>query len=322
LLNYIWAGLIVLAVGVACWHDAREWGADPYRNGLPLPVTVEWGESGEKRAGSIRVRIAREDFTRHYGTEVPADVEFPATVSTAGEAMSFRVSSDTPLPSILDALRKVQNDGKELRGALRSSGGDDRAAASVVFEPARLTRLRAVTSAAFTSARDAVDLVIRLIGGMALWLGMMKIAEASGLVSLLVLVVQPLLRPLFPQIPRGHPAMGMIALNLSANMLGLGNAATPMGIKAMEELQKLNSTEDTATDPMVMLLALNTAGVQLLPSATLVAVLGAASAGVFVPMLIVTFLCAVLAAVSARILSNVGVFARTRPADRVGEGEA
>ena len=170
---------------------------------------------------------------------------------------------------------------------------------------------------AFEFSKTAVTLAIGLVGVLALWLGMMKIAEASGLIAVFVTLVQPFLRLLFPTIPKDHPALGMIALNLAANMLGLGNAATPMGLKAMEELQKLNTTDDTATDPMVMLLALNTAGVQILPSATLVAVMGLSSVRLFLPILIVTGLCAVIAFFATRILGSMPMFRRTNP-DLIG----
>ena len=121
-----------------------------------------------------------------------------------------------------------------------------------------------------------------------------RIAEKAGLINLLVIVTGPLLRPLFPGIPRGHPAMGLVTLNLTANMLGLGNAATPFGIKAMEELQKLNKTTDTATNAMVMLLAMNTAGVQLLPPMMLYAVLGLRASELYIPILIVTGICLII----------------------------
>ena len=109
----------------------------------------------------------------------------------------------------------------------------------------------------------------------------------------------------------------MIALNVAANMLGLGNAATPFGIKAMEELQKLNPTDDTATDPMVMLLAINTAGVQLVPAGTLVALMGVAAGEVLLPMLVVTAIALVIAIVSAKVLGRLPAFRRSNPELRV-----
>src|SRR5690606_33335868 len=110
---------------------------------------------------------------------------------------------------------------------------------------------------------------------------------------------------LFPDIPDGHPALGMIVLNLTANMLGLGNAATPLGIKAMEELQKLNPSEDTATNAMVMLLAINTASVQLVPPTLLVAIMGLQVNELILPIILVTLFSLVVAITSARLLGRL-----------------
>ncbi|MGE5652642.1 MAG: nucleoside recognition domain-containing protein [Bacillota bacterium] len=123
-----------------------------------------------------------------------------------------------------------------------------------------------VTRAILDSSQTAVDLALGMIGVMTFWLGLMKLAEASGLTDLIGGLLRPLLRLLFPSVPKGHPALGAIVLNFSANLLGLGNAATPMGIKAMEELQTLNKERETASDAMCTLLALNTACITLVPT--------------------------------------------------------
>jgi len=133
----------------------------------------------------------------------------------------------------------------------------------------------AVTKGAMDSAKTAVEIAIGLIGVLTLWSGMMRVAEASGLVTLLGRALRPVLRWLFPEVPADHPASGAIVISIAANMLGLNNAATPLSIKAMEELQTLNDDKETASDPMVMFMALNTSGVQLIPS-TMIAVLAAA----------------------------------------------
>lgn len=132
----------------------------------------------------------------------------------------------------------------------------------------------AVTEGAIESAKTAVEISLGLIGVMALWLGMMKIAERAGLVTALARLIAPIMRWIFPGVPRDHPAMGSIVMSLAANALGLNNAATPLGIRAMEDLQKLNPDKETASDAMVMLMAINTASVQLVP-ASIVAVLAA-----------------------------------------------
>lgn len=122
-----------------------------------------------------------------------------------------------------------------------------------------------LTKVCWDKAKVAVELCIGLIGLMALWLGLMKIAEEGGLVSFLARLVRPIMGVLFPRIPKEHPALGAMLMNIAANMLGLDNAATPLGLKAMKELQTLNPEKDTATDDMIMFLAINTSSVTLIP---------------------------------------------------------
>ena len=149
-------------------------------------------------------------------------------------------------------------------------------AASVVFGLIN-GRLHEVVLAITSSAKLAFDVSLGMAGMMTLWLGIMKIAEESGLVKIITRCLYPILRRLFPDVPNNHPALGAIALNITANMLGLTNAATPLGIKAMEELNKLNPFKDAASNAMCMFLAINTSSVQLLP-ASAIAFLGAAGA--------------------------------------------
>jgi spore maturation protein A len=165
----------------------------------------------------------------------------------------------------------------------------------------------AVTKGAVESASAAVQIAIGLIGIMTLWLGMMRVAEAAGLVSLVGRALKPVLRWLFPEVPPDHPAAGAIVLALAANMLGLNNAATPLGIKAMEELQTLNPDKDTATNAMVTLMAVTTAGVQLIP-ASMIGVLAAAGStnptAIIAPTIVATFAGTVAAVLAARLLQR------------------
>ena len=154
----------------------------------------------------------------------------------------------------------------------------------------------AVTQAAIDMAKVAVELAIGLIGIMALWLGVMKIAEVAGLMSIVAKLVRPISVRLFPDVPPDHPAMGSIVMNMSANMLGLGNAATPLGLKAMEELQELNPKKDTASNAMVMFLAINTSSVQLILPATVVALMGVTASEIFITTILAT-LCSTITAV-------------------------
>ena len=165
----------------------------------------------------------------------------------------------------------------------------------------------AVTKGAVESAASAVQIAIGLIGIMTLWLGIMRVAEAAGLVSLLGRALSPFLRWLFPDVPPGHPAAGAIVLAIAANVLGLNNAATPLGIKAMEELQTLNSDQESASNAMVTFMAVTTSGVQLIP-ATMIGVLLAAGStnatAIFAPTIVATFIGTVAAVIAARVLQR------------------
>ncbi|MGA9991948.1 MAG: nucleoside recognition domain-containing protein, partial [Thiobacillaceae bacterium] len=147
-------------------------------------------------------------------------------------------------------------------------------------------------AALFDNAKTAFEISLGLTGVMALWLGIMKVGEKAGFIDLLARLMAPLFRRLFPDVPDGHPALGAITLNMAANMLGLDNAATPLGIKAMKELQSLNRTPDTASDAQILFLVINTASVTLLPVTifTYRAQLGAANpTDVFIPLLLTSF---------------------------------
>ena len=161
----------------------------------------------------------------------------------------------------------------------------------------------------FDTAKTGFDIAIGLVGVMSLWLGIMKIGERGGLIQLFGQLVAPFFRRVFPDSPPGHPASGSIVMNVSANMLGLDNAATPLGLKAMRELQEINPTKDTASNPMIMFLVLNTAGITLIPTSVIAirqsmalqqGLTGFNAADIFLPTLLSTFIsfCAGLIAVA------------------------
>lgn len=162
-------------------------------------------------------------------------------------------------------------------------------------------RIDLVTKAAMDAAKTGVELAFGLIGVMALWMGMMKIAEKSGLLELVSIIVRPLVRLVFPSLPRNHPAIGAIVGNLSANLLGLGNAATPLGLKAMQEMQGTNPILYRATDAMCTFLALNTACLTVVP-ATVIALRMAAGSKEPTAVISTTFITTLVTTVSALIL--------------------
>jgi spore maturation protein A len=179
-----------------------------------------------------------------------------------------------------------------------------------------------VTKGAVESASTAVQIAIGLVGIMTLWLGIMKIAEAAGLVSLLGRALRPVLRRIFPEVPADHPAAGAIVLAIAANVLGLANAATPLGIKAMEELQTLNPDKDSATNPMVTFLAMTTSGVQLIP-ATMIGVLAAAGSQnptvIISTSILATFAGTIAAVVAAKVLQRFYPASKTMAVAGTGE---
>ncbi|MDO8946022.1 MAG: nucleoside recognition domain-containing protein [Desulfocapsaceae bacterium] len=167
-------------------------------------------------------------------------------------------------------------------------------------------KMDALTKASFESAKDAVVLAIGLIGPMALWLGIMKVAEAGGLMQIIARQVRPLMVRLFPEVPHDHPAMSAMIMNMAANALGLGNAATPMGIKAMQELEKLAPEKGTATNAMCLFLAINTSCVTILPLGVITVRAAAGStnpASIFIPSLIATCCSTLVAITMAKILA-------------------
>ena len=166
----------------------------------------------------------------------------------------------------------------------------------------------AVTQAAIDMAKTAVEIAIGLVGIMALWLGTMKIAEESGLIRIIARAIRPITIRLFPDVPEDHPAIGSIILNMAANLLGLGNAATPLGLKAMEELQDLNPEKETATNAMCTFLAINTSSVQLILPATVVALMGAAANQIFITTILATGLSTIAAIIAVRFLEKLKRF--------------
>ncbi|HOM02511.1 MAG TPA: nucleoside recognition domain-containing protein [Acetivibrio sp.] len=168
-------------------------------------------------------------------------------------------------------------------------------------------RIDELTQAVVDSSKSAVEISIGLLGIMCLWTGLMEVAEKSGIVRGIAKAVRPVMKFLFPGIPKGHPAGGAIVMNLVANFLGLGNAATPLGIKAMNELQKLNPNKDTATNEMSMFLVLNTACIQFIP-ATIIALRAAAGSknpAEIIGTIWVASICAFIAGIiAAKILSS------------------
>lgn len=172
----------------------------------------------------------------------------------------------------------------------------------------------AIMNSTFDTSKTAFEISLGLTGVLSLWLGIMKIGEKGGVVNVVAKVLSPVFTRLFPDIPKGHPVTGSIFMNVAANMLGLDNAATPLGLKAMEQLQELNPKKDTATNPMIMFLVLNTSGLTLIPVSIMVyrAQMGAAQpTDIFVPILLATFFSTLAGIIVTSLYQRINLINRT-----------
>jgi spore maturation protein A len=321
MLNYIWAGFIIFSLIFALTKDFTDLSRDTYRNGDPLPVTLSFPNDYQPEAGrqTVLVAIDADTFRQFYHSTAAPESAFDAVLVRGDDGREVRFSSAADLPEPLSVIRDFTNKRtNELQGSvgsfeIRSDSVGTTVTTTLTFGDVRFIKLNAISQAALDFAEVGVEIALSLIGVMALFLGLLKVAEASGVVASLARFMQPLLRPLFPDIPEDHPAMAMIVLNLAANVFGLANAATPFGIKAMEELQKLNPSEDTATDPMIMLLAMNTASVQLVPPVLLLALIGLQINQLIFAIIIATGISLTVAITLARLFGRMERFRKTNP---------
>lgn len=284
MMNYLWGGLILVSVLFASIGDIGDIFADTYENDRLHELSVTASKLPPADQQSIEFVILPHNVTatgRYRSLDDRAQIQL-AYSEQLPEQWQHRFAEDGDKPITLEVV-----------------GWQD-ALVQVRLPAIVWPRMQRMMQAAFDMAEFAAKLALGLIGLMALWLGMMRIAEQSGLVNSLVKVVRPVLKPLFPDIPQDHPAMGAISLNLAANMLGLGNAATPLGIKAMQHLQDLNEHKDSASNSMCMFLALNTSSVQLLPPVTVIALLGIGAGGLFVSIFLATLCSTIVAVIAAR----------------------
>jgi spore maturation protein A len=316
MLNYIWAGLIISSLVFALVSDAQDLARDTYRNDQALPVQIVFpqGYDPAARRLPVQIQIDGDTYGSFYGTDAGPALTFAGTLLRTEAGTQLRFDASAQLPEPLATIQGVsRSNDAELQGELLGFSLPPAATgqppppspATVRFAPVRFVKMNAISAAALEFAATAAEIALGLVGALALFLGMMKIAEAAGVVHALVKLVRPVLRPLFPEVPADHPALGMIALNLAANVFGLGNAATPFGIRAMEELQKLNPTTDTATNSMVMLLAINTASVQLVPPVLLLALVGLQINQLIFPILITTGLGLLVAILAAHFYAKL-----------------
>ncbi len=325
MLNYVWIGLIAVGILVAVGNDISDEVHNTYRNGVPLAATLEVKDrpTALRPTWEGEVVIPAAAFNAFYNvTTAAGEIRQPATLVTApsGETTITMPVSDAT-PEFWKNMAKNSTNPDKLSGKIRSvkfTPDGLTATVSLVLEDVRYVKIRAVTRAALDYADTAVTISLGLIGIMALWLGVMKVAEEAGLLKVITRLLTPLTRRLFPDVPPDHPAVGAMIMNISANMLGLNNAATPLGLKAMEELNKLNPKLGTATNAMCTFLVINTAGLTLIP-ATAMAVRAAAGSndpGVIIGTSIFGAGCATVAGlISVKILERLPVYRKAMEAD-------
>lgn len=307
MLNYIWFSLLLLGIVTAVTIDLSDSATNKYRNGEPLYVLIKFDQSGidSVKSSSANLMISKTVFNDFYNTKFNDDVEQNVKLTYNREKKNFAAYFEVgdKSPAMWKEMAKINGKENDLSGkiVLREKLDSVLYTATFYTEGISFIKMKDVTSSAIDYATNAVKIALGLIGIMALWLGIMKIAEQAGLISLIAKGVRPLTKFLFPDVPHDHPAIGSMIMNISANMLGLGNAATPFGLKAMEELDSINPEKGTATNAMCTFLAINTAGLTLIP-ATAIAI--RAAAGSSDPAIIIgTSFFGALCATSVGILS-------------------
>jgi len=326
MLNYIWISLVAIAIITAVGSDINDELQNSYRNGVPMNATFQVAESpsGAAQTWEGEIDIPGEVFDQFYGiqtqkTDVRQQVTFAAAPNQRGTLL-IPISDASPRLWQRMAASAATKDRLMANVVAVSFSPDSlRAQLRFVVEPIKFVRLKAVSQAALDFASTAVQISIGLIGIMALWLGLMKIAEEAGFITILTRILAPVTRRLFPEIPSDHPAVGAMIMNIAANMLGLNNAATPLGLKAMEELDKLNPKKGTATNAMVTFLAINTGGLVLIPATAIAvrAAAGSSNPGIIIGTSIVGASCATVAGVvAAKVLQRLPRYRKDPEAGR------
>lgn len=330
-MNYIWLFLIIIGILTAVGTDIYEGVTNKYKNGIEFIATVETKE--EISHGSqikVILKVSGEYYKNFYSIKNfnadSVENEVLINVNPNGKGVAIlNINENTPEFWKSMAKGKGTNTDKliaQISKFEKLENGNYKV--SLVFEKISLVKIKQVLNAVIEYSDIAVKIAIGLIGIMALWLGIMKIGELAGLINLLAKIVKPLTKRLFPDIPPEHPAIGAIIMNISANMLGLGNAATPLGLKAMEELQKLNPKKDTASDSMVTFLVINTSGMTLIPATAIAvrAALGSRDPAAIISTTIVGGFAATIAGITAaKILQRLKIFRKELEENNETENE-
>lgn len=314
MLNYVWIGLIFLGLAAAISTDISEQASNKYQKGNPINAELRIADSstaGEIQNRKVTVKINGTDFSSFYHEKIKRDISIETHLGAKNKNGFYQVlfiTNDTS-PTIWKKMAKVNGNGDDLNAKIKIEKqlSPNVYKCKLILEEISIVKIKEVTNSVLDYAETAVKIALGLIGIMALWLGIMKIAEASGLINHLAKGLKPITKFLFPEIPGDHPAIGAMIMNISANFLGLGNAATPFGLKAMEELDKLNPEKGTATNAMCTFLAINTAGMTLIPATAIAlrASAGSAEPAIIIGTSLVGSTCATIVGITtAKILEK------------------
>ncbi|HUI29221.1 MAG TPA: nucleoside recognition domain-containing protein [Candidatus Acidoferrales bacterium] len=299
MLNYVWIGLVIIGVLTAAGNDIYDSASNRYHNGAEFELKYDTTAGG-------RIAFSKDYYEKFYGINVESrdTLMFPATL----KAKSIQIKLDESAPQLWKTIAKTAGDEKQITAQITGKNGSG---LLILLPSTSLVKTKAVLDAVISYSGTAVEIAVGLIGVMAFWLGIMKLGEDSGLIKIIARLMRPVMTRLFPDIPPDHPAIAAMIMNIAANVLGLNNAATPLGLKAMDELDKLNPRKGTATDAMVTFLAINTAGLTIIP-ATAIAVRAALGSKEPTVILMTSFFGAGLATiagvVAAKILQRLKVY--------------
>lgn len=307
MLNYVWLGLIVLGIGAALSTDFININENRFRNDESITAILNFSagfDTVKKSSADVKILIPQKKFNQFYNVNIDSSVFASARIFFSDNSNGRVILNlDKNSPHIWQEMSGGSADKNQLAGmiTIHKKISADQFECSIVFERVSFLKMKSVTDSTLSIAGDAVKIALGLIGIMALWLGVMKVAEEAGLISLLAKLLKPLMKRLFPEIPSDHPAIGSMIMNISANMLGLGNAATPFGLKAMEEMEKLNPKKGVASNSMITFLAINTAGLTLIPTTAIAvrAAAGSANPAIIIGTSVFGAGCATIAGITA-----------------------
>ena len=314
MLNYVWFALIVLGIGTALITDIIDKNENKFGNEKHIEVTLQQNSSitpGKKF--EYEVTIPEKSYNQTFNDSIKSEINLTGivTVDSTKQNWAIVLKINDFVPLRIKEMAKSSGEKNDIVGVIKAFQLDSTGVilSSITFESLSFVKLKSVTDEVLNYASIAVNIALGLIGIMALWLGVMKIAEQAGLIAVIAKFVKPVMKRLFPDVPSDHPAIGSMIMNISANTLGLGNAATPFGLKAMEQLNELNPDKSVASNSMITFLAINTAGITLIP-ATAIAIRsasGSSDPAIIIGTSLFASCCATIAGVTAaKIFENLG----------------